>query len=88
MKSQNRFDLLLSLPPNMCVHLAGCEPAVAHRAFATYDPPGRQLGSGGGTAYVLEQAWRASGEPSFSRWLEQSGKRIVHGGGESRPLPP
>ncbi len=88
MKSQNPFDLLLSLPPNMSGHLAECEPAVARRAYTTFDPPGQQLGSGGGTAYVLEQAWRASGEASFSKWLEQSGKLIIHGGGESRRLPP
>jgi len=85
---QSSFDLLLSLPPNMCDHLGDCEPAVAARAFATFDPPGQQLGSGGGTAYVLEQAWRDSGEASFSQWLENSGKLIIHGGGESRRLPP
>lgn len=88
MKSSDLFDLLLSLPPNMCGHLSDCEPAVAERAFATFDPPGQQLGSGGGTAYVLEQAWRDSGMPSFSEWLEKSGKLIIHGGGESRRLPP
>lgn len=82
------YDLLLSLPPNMCEHLADCEPALAKRAFSTFDPPGRQLGSGGGTAYVLEQAWRDSGEESFSQWLKKSGKLIIHGGGESRRLPP
>ena len=37
---------------------------------------------------MLEQAWRASGEESFSTWLEKSGKLIIHGGGESRRLPP
>ncbi len=88
MKNSSLFDLLLSLPPNMCGHLADCEPAVAERAFATFDPPGQQLGSGGGTAYVLEQAWRDSGEASFAEWLEKSGKLIIHGGGESRRLPP
>ncbi|MDF7823177.1 bifunctional fucokinase/fucose-1-phosphate guanylyltransferase [Pontiellaceae bacterium B12227] len=88
MKKSTDFDLLLSLPPNMCGHLANCEPAVAERSFSTFDPPGQQLGSGGGTAYVLEQAWRDSGEASFSQWLSTSGKLIIHGGGESRRLPP
>ncbi len=88
MNSQKDFDLLLSLPPNMCGHLSDCEPAVAARAFSTFDPPGQQLGSGGGTAYVLEQAWRDSGETSFAEWLKKSGKLIIHGGGESRRLPP
>lgn len=88
MEKSSPFDLLLSLPPNMCEHLTECEPAVADRSFSTFDPPGQQLGSGGGTAYVLEQAWRDSGEPSFAKWLETSGKLIIHGGGESRRLPP
>jgi len=88
MRSSESFDLLLSLPPNMCEHLSDCEPAVAQRAFSTFDPPGQQLGSGGGAAYVLEQAWRASGVESFPKWLEQSGKLIIHGGGESRRLSP
>jgi galactokinase/mevalonate kinase-like predicted kinase len=88
MKSHTSFDLLLSLPPNMCGHLADCEPAVAARSFATFDPPGQQLGSGGGTAYVLEQAWRESGTESFADWLVENGKLIMHGGGESRRLPP
>lgn len=89
MKTAPGFDLLLSLPPNMCRHLADCAPAVAERAFSTFDPPGQQLGSGGGTAYVLEQAWRNSEKSdSFSQWLEDSGKLIIHGGGESRRLPP
>ncbi len=61
---------------------------MAERAFTTFDPPGQQLGSGGGTAYVLEQAWRDSGLASFSQWLEERGKLIIHGGGESRRLPP
>lgn len=88
MDMNDPWDLLLSLPPNICGHLAVCEPAVAAGAFATFDPPDRQLGSGGATAYVLEQAWRASGEASFAEWLRASGKLIVHCGGESRRLPP
>jgi len=82
------YDLLLSLPPNMCTHLAECEPYIANNCFATYDPPGRPLGSGGGTAYVLEQAWRSmDGSSSFADWLAESGKLIIHGGGQSRRLP-
>jgi len=87
--ARDQFDLLISLSPNMCAHLAKCEPGVAAKAFTTFDPPGRQLGSGGGTAYVLEQAWREAGaKESFSDWLTSSGKLIIHGGGESRRLPP
>ena len=80
-------NLYLSLPPNMCGSFAECVPELAARCFATFDPPGSQLGSGGGTAYLLEQAWRASGEAGFSRWLEDGTKLLIHSGGESRRLP-
>ena len=50
-------DLLISLPPTMCDHLGDYDPDLAARAFATCDPPEAQLGSGGGTAHVLNQAW-------------------------------
>ena len=76
------LETLLSVPP---------AAVSAHRraddVFATSDPPGRQLGSGGGTAHLLHEAWRASGVPSFREWLAQSRKLIVHGSGQSRRLP-
>ena len=50
--------------------------------------PGQPLGSGGGTANLLAEAWRATapGEP-FDGWLRQSRKLILHAGGLSRRLP-
>ena len=51
------------------------------------DPPGGFLGSGGGTAWLLAQAWRLSGTPSFAGWLQGGRKMVVHGGGQSRRLP-
>ena len=75
---------LLSVPP---------AAATAHRidpddpVFATSDPPGRQLGSGGGTAHLLHEAWKASGIPSFRDWLASGRKLIIHGSGQSRRLP-
>jgi galactokinase/mevalonate kinase-like predicted kinase len=56
--------------------------------FATSDPPGQPLGSGGGTANLLAEAWCATapGEP-FAGWLRQSRKLILHAGGLSRRLP-
>jgi galactokinase/mevalonate kinase-like predicted kinase len=87
----------------MCGRLTDCYPELAARSFATFDPPDSQLGSGGGTAYLLEQAWVASrdghksvqalenqqdaGTSCFSEWLKQSPKCLVHSGGESRRLP-
>ena len=71
----------------MCGSLPVCNPELAARCFATFDPPNSQLGSGGGTAYLLEQAWVANGEPSFLNWLQADNKLLVHSGGESRRLP-
>ena len=71
----------------MCQSLPECEPELAERCFATFDPPQSQLGSGGGTAYLLEQAWRDSGSESFSQWLTNRTKLLIHSGGESRRLP-
>ena len=56
--------------------------------FATCDPGGMRLGSGGGTAHLLIEAWRATGQGrSLTQWLRDSRKLIVHGGGQSRRLP-
>ncbi len=56
--------------------------------FAASDPPGQPLGSGGGTANLLAEAWRATAPgQSFTDWLRQSRKLILHAGGLSRRLP-
>jgi len=81
-------ELLLSLPPNMSRNLADCEPELAASAFTISDPIGTPLGSGGGTAHVLAGAWQALGAGrSFSDWLSDRRKIIIHGGGQSRRLP-
>ena len=82
---------LLSLPPRMCELIAECEPAIAEQSFYTHDPVDSQLGSGGGTAYVLQQAWLASNRNSsnakFNQWISSRQRIVIHGGGESRRLP-
>ncbi len=56
--------------------------------FAASDPPGQPLGSGGGTANLLAEGWRATGAgETFAGWLGQSRKLILHAGGLSRRLP-
>jgi galactokinase/mevalonate kinase-like predicted kinase len=56
--------------------------------FASCDPPGVRLGSGGGTANLLAEAWRAMGKGShFLQWLGDGRKLVLHGGGQSRRLP-
>ncbi len=56
--------------------------------FAGCDPPGKPLGSGGGAANVLVQAWADSGQDKpFFDWLKQTRKLILHSGGQCRRLP-
>jgi len=57
--------------------------------FASYDPEEGKLGSGGGSSYLLEQAWRSSdmAETDFQFWLTAKPKIMIHGCGQSRRLP-
>ena len=72
----------------MSRQLSEYAPELADRAFATHDPPDAQLGSGGGTAHVLHQAWKADGAgKGFADWISDGQKIVLHGGGESRRLP-
>lgn len=56
--------------------------------FVVADPPGRRLGSGGGAAHLLVEAWRSGGRgEGFAEWLGAGSRLLIHGGGESRRLP-
>jgi len=90
--SKSDTQHLLSLPACMASKFAEAEPLRAAGMFAASDPAGSQLGSGGGTAYLLTEAWRRDSNSTaaslpFSKWLEQSRKLLIHGSGESRRLP-
>ncbi|MBT7067031.1 MAG: bifunctional fucokinase/L-fucose-1-P-guanylyltransferase [Verrucomicrobia bacterium] len=82
------IDRLVSLPEAACTafdrHLAGR----FRDTFVTSDPPGSQLGSGGGTAHLLTAAWQATcPQERFADWLNDTRKLIIHGSGQSRRLP-
>ena len=82
------LQFLLSLQPRMAEAFEKLEGRPRPTWFATSDPPARRLGSGGGTAHLLAEAWRATGAGrSFSAWLNAERKVIVHGGGQNRRLP-
>ncbi|MEL6671855.1 MAG: bifunctional fucokinase/fucose-1-phosphate guanylyltransferase [Bacteroidota bacterium] len=79
---------LLSLPPNLAQSFHQIENRPPEDWFCTSDPPQAKLGSGGGTAFLLEAAWKASGTSgSFEQWLGQEKKILMHAGGQSRRLP-
>jgi len=90
---------LLSLPPNLVrkdtegntifhqiTHLPQAE------YFCCSDPEGHRVGSGGGTVWLLWQAFLQSMESKaecgdFSSWLKKEKRILLHAGGQSRRLP-
>ncbi|MBR1416027.1 MAG: bifunctional fucokinase/L-fucose-1-P-guanylyltransferase [Prevotella sp.] len=93
---------LLSLPPNL-VREGLSAGTVFHditklpeeEYFGTCDPEGHRVGSGGGTAWLLWQAFLKEEHPrqdsslaaSFSQWLASEKRILLHAGGQSRRLP-
>jgi galactokinase/mevalonate kinase-like predicted kinase len=79
---------LLTLPPRMAEAFESLAGLRRPEWFASCDPPGPALGSGGGTANLLAEAWQATApEKSFCQWLRCGRKLILHAGGQSRRLP-
>lgn len=86
--TQVPIQYLLTLPPLMAESFERLEKRSRPIWYASSDPPGKPLGSGGGTASLLADAWRETGDGrSFSDWLASSRKLILHAGGQSRRLP-
>lgn len=80
---------LVSLPASMHCCAGTLEPDAANGVSFFSDPPGYALGSGGGTAHVLYEAYLAvtEGNASFADWLTRNKRVVLHGGGKSRRLP-
>ena len=79
---------LLSLPPNLVECFHDVEKVERSEWFCTSDPVGSKLGSGGGTAWLLDacrQEWAP--DCSFHDWLGQEKRILLHAGGQSRRLP-
>ena len=93
---------LLSLPPNLA--RKGTDGrTIFHEItglsndefFCTCDPEGHRIGSGGGTAWLLWQAFLDSLNPQlstlnsqrFDSWLSKEKRILLHAGGQSRRLP-
>ena len=57
--------------------------------FCTCDPIGHRLGSGGGTAWLLQEAWKndSADKHSFESWLSEEKRILIHAGGQSKRLP-
>ena len=93
---------LLSLPPNL-VRESSYGNTIFHEItglspdeyFCTCDPDGHRVGSGGGTAWLLWQAFledkgkveSENAEALFCEWLSREKRILLHAGGQSRRLP-
>lgn len=79
---------LLSLPPNVVGSFHDVTQLSHEEYYCTADPAGRKLGSGGGTAWLLQSAHADEApEEDFDRWLSQEKRILLHAGGQSRRLP-
>ena len=87
---------LLSLPPNLVEVFHEVMGLSRDDYFCTCDPIGHRLGSGGGTAWLLQEACRAESNHNFQfsilnsqfdSWLCQEKRILIHAGGQSRRLP-
>ena len=86
---------LLSLPPNLVDSFHDVTGLSPDEYFCTCDPVRHRLGSGGGTAWLLKEAYKAEGpnelEPnkpneankaheSFLEWLASEKRILLHAG--------
>ena len=82
---------LLSLPPNLVEVFHEVTGLSSKEYFCTCDPIGHRLGSGGGTAWLLQECFRSQ-EPGarsqeFGEWLAREKRILIHAGGQSKRLP-
>ena len=80
---------LLSLPPNLVGAFHDVTGHSRNEYFCTCDPVGHRLGSGGGTAWLLNEAWKndSADNSSFESWLSKEKRILIHAGGQSKRLP-
>lgn len=79
---------LLSLPSNAADSFHELTGFSDDEWFSCSDPKEKQLGSGGGSAWLLQQAHAASGDTKeLKDWLSSERRLILHAGGQSRRLP-
>jgi len=92
---------LISLPPNVVEPFHEITGLPTGEYFCTCDPVGSRLGSGGGSAWLLAEAYRNdlkdsgnsdspsdnNNRPDFNTWLCREKRILLHAGGQSRRLP-
>ena len=70
---------LISLPPNVVHDFHELERKNKKQWYDDSDPKGKQAGSGGGTAHILQHCWESENHPAFLKWNHENEKIIIHG---------
>ena len=85
---ESSMKKLLSLPPNLVECFHDVEKVERSEWFCTSDPVGSKLGSGGGTAWLLDACRREwAPDMNLHEWLGREKRILLHAGGQSRRLP-
>lgn len=85
---------LLSLPPNVVDSFHKITHLSEEEFFCGADPINKKLGSGGGTLWLLYNAYKKEVQDNssifpftdFFTWLQQEKRILIHAGGQSRRL--
>lgn len=79
---------LITLPAGIVEYFHHLENRDPDEWFCSSDPAEKKVGSGGGTAHILAEAFYRSGSKgTFTSWLLSQKRLVIHSGGESRRLP-
>ncbi|MGW8314282.1 MAG: fucose pyrophosphorylase domain-containing protein, partial [Bacteroidales bacterium] len=79
---------LMSLPAGMVPFFHELEQKTDTDWYCGSDPPQGRVGSGGGTAHILAEAYRDSAySGSFTEWIAAGRRMVIHSGGASSRLP-
>ncbi len=81
------MQYLLSLPDNLVSSFYDITEKSKKNWLVASDPKGTNIGSGGGTAYLLAKHLKESSNKDFDSYLNKDKKIIIHAGGQSRRLP-
>lgn len=78
---------LLSLPRNLVKYFHEIENKNKDEWFCSSDPIEAHVGSGGGTSWLLKQAFEDCNNDDFNAWVKKEKRIVIHAGGQSRRLP-
>lgn len=79
---------LLSLPTNLVECFHDIMKTDREEWFCTADPKGKKLGSGGGTAWLLNECRKNDNDGmDLEQWIAKEKRILLHAGGQSRRLP-